>query len=170
MALDILFLDLATKTGWARGRAGEKPMSGSIQLASGGLGPGKLGVWLRDHKREHGLPELIGVEKWLPIRASMNDRSVEVALRLNGSVHALAGIYGIPVVEPTVQTIRAAVCGQASAGSREETKAMVCHTMRLLKLLPEGGKDDDDRADAIAGWSYCEAIYGRHAPADFILT
>lgn len=167
--MQILFLDLATKTGWARGRAGEKPVSGSIQLGKGGLGPGQLGLWLRDHVREHGRPDMIGVEKWLPLRAAVNDRAVEVALRLNGAVHSVAGVYGIPVAEPTVQTIRAAVCGKSSAGSREETKAMVVASVILRGLLPKGSLDDD-RADALAGFVWMEAVYGRRAPAEFVLT
>lgn len=170
IANSILFLDLATSTGWAYGVAGQKPISGSFKVGRGGYGPGQLGVWLRDFRREHGIPDLIGIEKWLPLRAAVNDRAVEVALRLNGAAHCMAAIYGVPVAEPTVQAIRAAVCGRASAGSREETKAMVVATMKLLKLMPADAKDDDDRADALAGWSWCEAVYGRCAPAEFILT
>lgn len=168
--MQILFLDLATKTGWSRGAAGSIPNSGSVQLGKGGLGPGQLGLWLRDHVRMYGKPDLIGIEKWLSIRASMNDRSVEVALRLNGCVHGIAGVYGIKTVEVPANTIRAAVCGKASAGDRKATKAMVVSTARLLNLLPPGASDDDDRADSLIGWRYCEAVYGRMAPKDFVLT
>jgi hypothetical protein len=170
MSLDILFLDLATNTGWARGEAAKIPNSGSVRLGPGGLGPGRLGVWLRDHKRHYGKPDLIGLEKWLNIRASMNDRSVEVALRLNGACHAIAGVYGIKVVEIPASTIRAAVCGRAHAGDRKATKAMVVKTAKLLNLMPADATDDDDRADSLLGWRYCEAVYGRSAPAEFVLT
>lgn len=169
MSLSILFLDLATKTGWSRGAAGSIPNSGSVQLGKGGLGPGMLGLWLRDHVRMYGKPDLMGLEKWMNIRASMNDRSVEVALRLNGCCHAIAGVYGIKVVEVPVSTIRAAVCGKASAGDRKATKAMVVRTAKLLRLMPAGATDDDDRADSLIGWRYVEAVYGRTAPADFVL-
>lgn len=169
-AAEILFLDLATKTGWSRGPAGKIPISGSVQLGKGGLGPGQLGLWLRDHVRKHGKPDLIGLEKWLNIRASMNDRSVEVALRLNGCCHGIAGVYGIKVVEVPANTIRAAVCGKASGGDRKATKAMVVYTARLLNLLPKDAADDDDRADSLIGWRYVEAVYGRSAPAEFMLT
>lgn len=169
LIVDILALDLATKTGWARGVSGSKPLSGSVKFGKDGLGPGQLGVWLRDHRREHGIPDLIVIEKWINPHAQKHFKPIEVGLRLNGAVHALAGVYGITVAEPSVQTIRAAVCGRSNAGNREDTKAMVIQNMILRGLLPTGCRDDD-RADSLAAWVYGEAVYGRMAPKDFILT
>lgn len=180
MRLDILSLDLATRTGWARGRAGEIPLSGSIQLGEDGHGPGQLGQWLRAHRREHGLPDLIVVEKWLNPRMQKHYKPIEVGLRLNGCVHGIAGVYGVPVAELNVDTVRATVCGRKSADlgrapknkdeQRTATKEMVWVTMKLLKLLPEGAKKDYDRSDALCHWRYAEAVYGRAAPKDFVLT
>lgn len=107
---------------------------------------------------------------WLPLEVQKNWRAAEMALRLNGCVHGFAAVYGVPVVQIYPATIRAAVCGQANAGDRAATKAMVVATMKLLKLMPENAPDDDDRADALCGWRYCEAVYGRRAPAEFVLT
>lgn len=182
--MEILFLDLATNTGWARGNAGSIPKSGSVKLGKDGLGPGQLGLWLRDHVRLCGKPDLIGVEKWMPVNAQRSDKNIEVSLRLNGAVHAIAGVYTIRVAEIYASTMRAAVCGRASAAGdvygvpksmlkaaqRAATKAMVVKTAKLLNLMPADAKDDDDRADALIGFRYCEAIYGRRAPAEFILT
>jgi hypothetical protein len=182
--VDILSLDLARNMGWALGPAGKTPDSGSKELGSKGsnvgLWCGELSRWLRDLKRERGAPGLVIIERWIAPNRFMvrSDKSIEVALRLNGAVHAImGGIYNVMIVEPTADTIRAAVCGRKSAGigntadeRRAETKAMVCKTMKMLKLIPADAPDDDDRADAVCGWRWGEANYGRRAPAEFTLT
>lgn len=169
---DILFLDLARKTGWARGVAGEKPASGSIDLGEpgdGGLIVGALGAWLVEHRRAHGVPDLVGIERWMLNPKMLQIKQIESSLRLNGAVHAImGGVYHVRIVELAAATIRKAVCGQANAGDRKATKAMVCRTMTLRGLLPAGSADDD-RGDALAGWVYCESVYGRSAPREFML-
>lgn len=183
VGVKILFLDLATNTGWAIGDSGTKPLSGAWVLGRGGLGPGMLARNLVALKREHGLPDLIGVEKWMAVNAQRSDRNIETSLRLDGAVHAVAGVWGVPVAELDASTIRAMVCGGKSGipnlrpgmsenaikdARRKATKQMVVDTMILLGLLPTGCKDDN-RADAACGWRYCEAVYGRMAPKDFVL-
>ena len=172
--MDILSLDLARRVGWARGTAGKTPDSGSFELGAPGgnvgLLAGELARRLVQMRRDRGVPDLVIVERWIPLRASVNDRSVEVALRLNGACHAiLGGIYNVLIVEPAAATIRAAVCGKANAGTRAETKAMVVHSVVLRGLLPKNSVDDD-RADALAGWVWAESVYGKTAPKNFALS
>lgn len=182
--MDILALDLSGNTGWARGPAGKIPNSGSVRLGKDGYGPGQLGLWLRDHVRLYGKPDLIGIEKWMAVNAQRSDKNIETALRLDGAVHAMAGVYRVKTVELDVNTVRATVCGQKSGGmimtpgmsknarrdaQRQATKQMVVRTMRMLTLMPADAVYDDDRADALCLWRYCEAVYGRTAPADFVL-
>jgi Holliday junction resolvasome RuvABC endonuclease subunit len=105
----------------------------------------------------------------MPVNAQKSDRNIETSLRLDGAANAVAGVWGVPVATIAASTIRAAVCGRANAGDRAATKAMVVQTMIFLGLLPTGCTSDD-RADSLAGWRYCEAVYGRMAPNEFVLT
>lgn len=182
--MKILSLDLGLIMGWAWGETGARPESGSVRLSEGALGAGEQGVWLRDHRREHGLPDLIIIEKYMNPAGQRNVAPIISGLRFNGAVHAIAGVYGVKVAEVQASTIRKAVCGRASAAGdvsplipksrlreaqRKATKAMVVRTMILRGIIP-AGCIDDNRADAACGWVYAEAVYGRRAPAQFILT
>lgn len=182
--MKILSLDLALKMGWAWGETGEIPTSGSVQFSGGALGAGELGIWLRDHRRERGLPDLIILEAFMNPAGQPNVGPIVSGLRFNGAVHAIAGVYGVKVAEVAASTIRKAVCGRAHAAGdvspltpkyrlreaqRKATKAMVIKTMILRGIIPTGCTDDN-RADAACGWVYAEAVYGRRAPAEFILT
>jgi hypothetical protein len=158
----LLFLDLARRTGYAYGRAGQIPTSGSLTLRdvddSKGLAIGALGRWLSDLIIAEGPPDLIGIERWLPPKISRNAVSTEDALRMNGCIHGIAGIYGINIVEPYPATIRSAVCGRSHAAGENDigTKRMVIDTMILRKYIPKGC-EDHDRADACAGFAWMEA-------------
>lgn len=176
----LMFLDLGRLTGYCYGDAGVVPTSGSVVLRKTtedpALGLGRLARWLRDHVRTNGKPDLLGIEHYMPTRGAdgkTNIHSVEYALRLNGAVHAVAGVYGIQVTEPYPATIRAQVCGAAygprQIDGKRDTKGMVIRTMILLGYLP-AGCTDEDRADATCGFSYLEATFARAAPAKFALT
>ena len=177
----MLFLDLARVTGYCRGRAGTPPISGSIVLRKtgepNGLAPGALGRWLRDHVRKFGKPDLIGIEAWMSPRAQKHVAIIEDSLRLNGAVHAIAGVYGIEITEPAAATVRKAVCGHANdpgetrVGGRmmKNSKLMVIRNVIMRGLLPADCLDDN-RADAVAGWVYLEAMFARVPPATFSLT
>lgn len=170
--MDILALDLARITGWARGKSGEKPRYGSVPLRKpgepNGLAPGALGRWLRDQVRENGKPDLIAIEKFLASRAQKSEDQVNDSRMLNGAVQAIAGVYGIEVTEPRVQTVRAEVCGTSRAGGRAEGKQMVIDTLVLRGLLPRGFQDDN-AADALAIWVWAESNFARR-DSSFALT
>lgn len=170
--MDILSLDTARVTGFARGVSGQKPFYGSVMLRKSGepngLAPGALGRWLRDHVREHGKPDLLVVEKWMSPKAQKSVSIIEDSLRLNGACHAIAGVYGIEIVEPYPSTVRAQVCGKANAGDRASTKLLVINSLIARGLVPRGFKDDD-AADSLAGWVWAEANFARR-DSSFTLT
>jgi hypothetical protein len=179
LTVNLMFLDLGRLTGYCYGPAGSVPTSGSIVLrkTSGdpALGLGRLARWLRDHVRVNGKPDLLGIEHYLPTRGAdghTNIHSVEYALRLNGCVHAVAGVYGIEVTEPYPATIRSQVCGapygQRQADGKRNTKEMVLRTMILLGYVPKNCVNED-QADAACGFAYLEAAFARKAPANFVL-
>ncbi len=170
--MDILSLDLARMTGFARGKPGDKPIYGTVELRKrgepNGLAPGALGRWLRDHVRERGKPDLLICEHWMSPKAQKSTSIIEDSLRLNGAVHAVAGVYGIEVVEPYPATVRAMVCGKANAGDRDSTKRLVIDSLILRGLVPKEFRDED-AADAIAGLVYAHAVFGRR-DSSFALT
>lgn len=166
--MKIIFIDLARRTGFAFGDSAAKPISWSVELGA----PGEVGLHCAALARQlemcreaHGAPDLVGIEHWMPPRKGMVDKNVEPSLRLNGAVHAIVGgLWKRPVVEPYPATIRAQVCGQANAGDRRETKKMVVATVKLLGLMPKDAPNDDDRADALAGWWWTASTHGRSWP------
>lgn len=177
--MNLMFLDLGRLTGYCYGPAGNVPTSGSIVLRKTSedpaLGLGRLARWLRDHVRANGKPDLLGIEHYMPTRGAdghTNIHSVEYALRLNGAVHAVAGVYGIEMTEPYPATIRSQVCGAAygprQANGKRDTKGMVIRTMVLLGMVPPG-ETNEDKCDAVAGWLYLRANFSR-VPAPLVLT
>ena len=177
----ILALDLGRRFGWCRGEAGTIPESGSDTLRSpddpNGLALGALARWIRDSVREHGKPDLMIAEHWLPPAGQKHSAIIEDSLRMNGACHAIAGVYGITVLEPYAQTVRFVVCGRANvpgesvrAGKKlSNTKLMVIDNVILRGMLPKGNLDHD-RADAIALWIWAESVHARMAPKTFALT
>lgn len=162
--LNILFFDLGRRCGYAYGPVGKPPVAGSIVLRKpaepNALALGALARWFRDHIRDIGKPDLVGIEKWLPVAASRDDDSTEDALRMNGAIHAVCGVYKLSTVEPTVNEIRMAICGKTHDKRGVGTKQMVINTLALRGLVPRD-ETDDNKCDAIAGWLWVEAYYGR---------
>lgn len=172
IVVDILSLDTARRTGWARGRAGQPLIYGTWELRKrgepNGLALGELGRRLVKHVREHGKPDLMVIELFMPSGAQKSEDQVNDSRRLNGAANAIAGVYGIEVVEPRVQTVRAQVCGASGAGGREQGKQMVIDNLILRGLVPKDFKDAD-AADAICGLIYAEANFARR-DSSFTLT
>lgn len=161
----ILSIDLGRRTGFAIGEGGNTPPeSWSVEL-----GPaGEVGLQCAELARQlsripagWGKPDVVCIEKWLAPFAQKSQLAVESSLRLNGAVHAImGGVHHCNIVEPADSTIRAAVCGQGRTGNRDDTKAMVLQTLKLLKMLP-ADSFDDNRADAVAGFVWCSTVYAQ---------
>lgn len=169
----IMALDAARRTGWCIGEAGKIPVSGSVVLRKAGdpngLALGALARWMVAVKKEHGKPDLLVCEHWLPPRASPDAHSVEDALRLNGVVNAIAGVWGVDVAEPYPSTVRAQVCGKAHDKDLPGgSKMMVLQNIIRRKLVPIDCADLD-RADACALWVWAESNFAR-MNGQFILT
>lgn len=160
----ILSIDLGRRTGFAIGRAGNSaPLSWSVELGPAGevgLQCAELARHLQAIVVDNGIPTITCVEKWLAPFAQKSQLAVESSLRLNGAVHAVLGSLRCNIVEPADSTVRAAVCGQGRTGNRDDTKAMVLKTLKLLKMLPTDSFDDN-RADAVAGWVWTSTVYAR---------
>lgn len=169
----ILFLDLARQCGWAYGSSTAKPKSWSAPLGSPGeligLQCGELAKQLVALKRDHGVPDLVGIEHHLAPKAQPSQNIIISSLMLRGTVHAvMGGVYGCRIVEPHAAQIRAAVCGRANAGERSETKLMVLATVKMLGMLDKASSDDN-RADAICGFLFCASTFAREWPGEFVL-
>ena len=166
-------LDVGRKTGFCIGRAGELPDSGSWVLRKpgdpNGLAIGELARRMIELKGTYGKPDLIVCEHWLPPHQAKSAANVEDALRMNGCVNAVAGVWGVDVTEPYPATVRAQVCGKAHDKSGDGTKMLVVQNMILRKLIPIDCVDND-RADAVCSWVWAEANFARVAPAKFVLT
>lgn len=154
----ICAIDAARRCGWAMGRAGTIPASGSWQLRRPGedihLEPAALVQRLMALFEEHGKPDIIAIERYMPPVASKAQDATITQIMAHGAVHAFAGISRINVHHWPVQTIRKQVCGRARAPDGKN-KEMVLRTVHLLGLMPKDCKDDN-RADALAVWRYAE--------------
>ena len=127
--------DLADVMGWAHGRSGEIPESGSMRLRKrpevSEVGAQRLGKWLFERWSQPALrPDIVIVERAQEIAATFqrNVRSEDGAPAFSGSadavrsqilyhgaLHAVAGLFDIEVYAPTAATVRKHLCGAASA-------------------------------------------------------
>ena len=187
----ILALDCAEKrTGFALGRAGEKPRPQIVQLRDKGdqieVAAATLARFMR-RVLARDTVDLICLEHYLPGGAASGRttfNTIEGQVALHFTVRALATCYGVRVESPYPMTVRKHFCGTISgaerrprgykrtpkeaAEDREKTKIMVLRRAQLLGYIPRDCYDDD-LADAAAIFDYASSTYGRAAPA-FVLT
>lgn len=155
----ILALDLATVTGFARGRVGEIPTAGSIRF-------GKHGV--RDHvifgdaihwmnATLHDPPDMLIVESMLSPLAMRNETSRAVRDRLaglHGIVRGIAHLRGVgEIAEASVGDVRGHFIGDRSL-KREAAKRAVMERCKALGWTAP----DDNAGDALALFSYACAL------------
>jgi hypothetical protein len=157
--MDILALDLATRTGWARGIIGAgAPQSGTVQFGNSEASNNAVFAhalsWLSTKLEPKPRPDIVIVEAMLPPTAKVGHTSADSRDRLAGlhgivrAVTYLRGIYEIH--EAGVSTVRAHFIG-ASNLKRDEAKRQVMHRCRELGWAI----DDHNAADALALWSFC---------------
>jgi hypothetical protein len=160
---DILALDIATTTGWARGRVGERPKAGSIRFgkpeASANAVFAHCLSWLSNTLEPQPRPDIIVVESMLSPEAKVGNTSRDVRDRLaglHGIVRAVAFLRGVYTVnEAGVGQVRAHFIG-ASNLKRAIAKREVVDTCCRLGWL--SAATDDNAADALALWSYAVAL------------
>ena len=162
----MLFLDIATVTGWAVGPAhAELPVqSGSMRLGSPGCASpirfGAMLAWLvlRLSKTRH---RLVVFEA--PVGPGMGGKTQHATQYLLTGLcavtEAACNQTGTPVAQIGVQAIRRGVLGRQPP--KGKGKELVLAHIRGLGLSPR----DDNEADAIAGWLHSAAELRQRAAA-----
>ncbi len=158
--------------GFAHGRPGEPPTSGSLALKRSAE-PQAVAFWNLVHfineQWQRETPHYVVKEKMLPLGAMSQKNVAEHVVRAHAGMHAIieAMCEGFEVswVDVADATVRKHFIGVARMGTRSETKAAVVKRCHMLGLMPKDCHDDN-RADALAGWDYAAATVGRrHHPS-----
>lgn len=148
----ILFLDLATLTGWARERPGREPDYDTVNLYSRSRHPGAKKAILADwlgRVLEHDIPEMVGFESPIPAMPAKEDgkgfsnvSTLKHQLHLGGTVELLCYRWDVEVFEMATSTARSWFCGNGRA-----KKPDVMEECRRRGWDPK----DDNAGDALAG-------------------
>lgn len=153
----VLFLDLATTTGWCEGEPGKSPESGTIRLAPAGASPaaafGGLIAFLGERLTARRY-RLVAYEQPMdPRHLKTNINTARKLIGMPAIVEGLCHQTGHSRVhEVGVHAIRKSLIGGRPA--RGEAKREVTKHLHLLGYRPA----DDNEADAIAGWLHVTAI------------
>lgn len=163
----ILALDVASTTGCAEGRPGEKPRTWKWRLGSEGATRPERLFSLLCHLSEHlavSKPRIIAIE------APINVRGMDTLLFLVGAVgvcEAVAKGRGInDIMHANVQDVRGYFIQRRNfpspknGGVKDAGKIAVMHRCHELGWEPQGY----DESDAAAAWAWaCHTRYPRHA-------
>ena len=150
----ILALDLATRSGWAAGAAGARPVAGSVTLPRGG-GPGQLGAVnaaladaLRDLLTLH-KPETVIFEAPAMHMAGRSPHTARLLIYLAGVVELMAYRWEVRCFEAQVQTVRSKLGIRKAETDRDWKQA-------VIRWCVKQGHDprDDNQADALALLAY----------------
>jgi len=176
--MKILALDLAIRSGFAFGVAGNAPRtirSGVVVLKDSDDGReisyANLIAWL-DERFRADRPDLVVKEAPLNLQGYRNLGNAAATVRITFGLHAVVeGVcarFRIRCEEAADATIRKHFIGRANCGSRAATKAAVVQRCHALGYMPREATSDD-RADAIAIWDFAAATFGRRQPHDLVL-
>lgn len=161
----ILFLDLARRTGWALGAPGGAVRSGAAIIAKPGASIGEtlsaLDAWLTGMIGDN-RPRMVAFEQPMDPRhmgGKTTFHTVRLLIGLACQTEATCHRLKIPhVFECTINDVRKHLMGKAKRGGGKEAKLAV---MGALRMQGFGKITDDNEADAIAGWLYCEAVLAK---------
>jgi hypothetical protein len=165
----IYCLDLGITTGFAKGKPGDAPVSGTVRLKQKGetidVAYANLIAFLAgEFARER--PVLVVKEKMLALQAFMAMGNAESTVRAHAGYHAIVdGLcvrFNIPWDEVADSTARKHFIGIARTGDREETKRAVVARCHALKLMSPDCHDDN-RGDALAIHDWACANFGSRA-------
>jgi hypothetical protein len=157
MSGSVLFLDLATRTGWCEGVPGETPTSGTLRLAPAGSSPaavyGGLVAFLGTRLTALRYRAVAYEAPMDPRHMKTNINTARVLLGMPAIVEGLAYQTGHHrLFEANVHDVRKHLLGyRPQAG---EAKRVVMGALRQLGFDPR----DDNEGDAIAGWLYACAV------------
>lgn len=162
-------LDLGTRSGFAKGRPGDAPISGALILKrrdeARAVALGNLLAYLNDEWSQDA-PALVCTEAPMTLEAFRQLHSSEANVRMHHGLHAvveaLCARFGCRLIEAHNATVRKHFLGIGRLGNREDTKAAVVRRCHMLGLMPRD-KNDDDRADAIALFDWACATFGNRS-------
>lgn len=177
----ILALDIATRTGWAYGPAGEPPRSGAVKLRKPDdplhVASSNVGYFIKDQRVLERI-DMVVYEAPLDPQAkfqmvnkggrAQNSASIILPFMIMGVIEFYCHFYGIQCVASNRQTVLKHFTGQARWGNREAAKAAVISRAHALGLLPKESRDDD-RADAIAIHDYASMRWGKAQPRTLVM-
>lgn len=157
----VFAVDLATRTGFARGRVGEQPVSGSIRFAQHNSRESAIFAdalrWISQELEPQPRPDILILESMLPPEAMRGATTRAVRDRLaglHGIVKGVAQLRGIgEIAEATVGNIRGHFIGDRTA-KRVRAKNETMARCRALGWPCA----DDNAGDALALWSYACAL------------
>jgi hypothetical protein len=158
---NVLAMDLATVTGWARGSVGSTPVSGSIRFGTRESGDGEVFGqaigWMSKLLEMAPRPDIIVLEAMLPPGAKVGATNSSTRDRLAGLhaiVRGVAHIRGISEIACySVGDIRHHFIGERSL-RRAQAKAAIVLRCEMLGWQVV----DNNAADACAAWSYACSI------------
>lgn len=183
----ILALDVATRTGWAYGPAGEPPKIGAIKLRGPDdpltVASNNVGYFLRD-RFIFGKPDLVVYEQPLDPRAkaTMQDRggraqnsaSIMLPFLNMGVIEFICHLYGVRVAPSNRQRVLKHFTGQAKFPgrnydeSRRNAKEAVIKQCHVLKLVPPTCRDEDI-CDAVAIHDWASHTFARFQRRELVL-
>jgi hypothetical protein len=163
-------LDLGVSTGFAKGKPGGAPVSGTVRLKKPSdpieVAFSNLIAFLQQEFSAE-LPALLVKERIMSLEAfkqlNMGQAVVYAHAGYHGIVEGMCGRYGIPWRDIPDSTARKHFIGKGRLGDRDETKNAVVERCHVLQLMPRDC-DDDNRADALCihDWA-CATLGGRAA-------
>lgn len=172
--MNILFLDIASTTGFAHGpiSSGRPAASGTIRLPKiGGTGAkfGGLMEWLVEF-----LSGRVG-EAWTvvfeaPVGPGMdrfgktNYQTKYTLTGLCAVAEAACNVTKFPCYQSSSAKIRKSVLGAKPAAGKAKAEVMAHLTAQGFTFR------DDNEADAIAGWLHCAKVLREAQPAQGVLT
>lgn len=165
----IFTLDLGVTSGFAKGRPGDVPVSGTVRLKQKGESidvafANLIAFLVEEFTRDR--PALVIKEKMLALQAFMAMGNAESTVRAHAGYHAIVdGLcvrFGIPSDDVADSTARKHFIGIGRTGDREETKRAVVARCHVLKLMPTDCHDDN-RGDALAMHDWACANFGSRA-------
>jgi len=175
----ILALDLATRTGFAHGKGGKPPLSGSVRLKRPDepreIAPFNLLCFLRDQFEAWApfglMPDLVLIEDFLDPKAQPSGKAVITQLYAHGLVQGFVRSYGIRIEAAKTDSIRKHLLGfsRARRGAPPDwIKLQVIAENKRLGLLDPHCRDLD-RSDAVALWAYGQFEYAGLLPSELVM-
>jgi len=165
----IYSLDLGVTSGFARGRPGDVPVSGTVSLKNPkqtiDQAQGNLIAFLAEEFETH-RPAYLVKERIMSLEAfktmNMGQSVVYAHAAYHGIVQGMCVRFGIPWEDVPDSTARKHFIGKGRLGDRGATKAAVVTRCHLLGLMPKDCSDDN-RADALCIHDWACATYGGRA-------